>query len=90
MKNKTNLELLELYKNGDSKELVTIELEKRICKHARARAGNAHFLIGFIPATCSEDALLIKRVDGIYRFDDSVNRGLHYNLDEQGNIIYVD
>ena len=49
MRNKTNLELLELYKGEEFKELATKELEKRISKHARAKAGNSHFIIGFIP-----------------------------------------
>ena len=90
MRNKTNLELLELYKGEEFKELATKELEKRISKHARAKAGNSHFIIGFIPKTCSEDAILVKRVDGIYRFDDIANTGLIYYTDEQGNIRYMD
>ena len=88
MKNKTNLELLELY-NGELRELAKVELEKRVYKYARAKTGNIHLILGFIPKTSKEDEVLVKRFDGIYKITDSANIGLIISRDNNGKIIWI-
>ena len=56
MKNKTNLELMELYSNGDF--LSKKELKSRVAKRARAKTGNIYMIIGFIPKTNKNDKIV--------------------------------
>ena len=89
MNRKTNLELLELYNNSESKELAKIELEKRIKKYVRARNGGIHLVLVFIPKTSQDDEIVIKRVGGFYRLNDSANNGIKIDRDEHGKILWM-
>lgn len=90
MKSKTNLELLELYNDSETKELAKVELESRVGSSARAMNGNIHMILGFIPKRNENDIIVVKRFDGFFELNNSANNGIRLNRDSKGKIIWID